>query len=161
MALDVDTTNLDINIIVKSNLPIDSVTWTLGDGTSGNTNPILHTYDSAGTYRVCIKIFSDCTSKDTCFNLTVKDIKSGIYHFEKMPFSVFPNPANDVININGLQKTYNLQLTNTLGQRFINRTSNKNHEVLDISSLSAGHYLLLVSDITEGTIYKVNIIKQQ
>jgi len=65
----------------------------------------------------------------------------------KLPrlYSVYPNPATDVINVKGtLQSKYTI--VNILGRNVTSGTLTKDKNIIDISSLSAGTYLLNLSE---------------
>ncbi|MBC7384461.1 MAG: DUF4465 domain-containing protein [Bacteroidia bacterium] len=88
-------------------------------------------------------------------NFTTRDIKSGLSNTDnKIIFSLYPNPANDILHlslnqINGTVKIFNLQ-----GELLI---SDSNHDV-NISSLKPGIYCVEVR--TEEAIAVQKFIKQ-
>ena len=60
---------------------------------------------------------------------------------ESVALSVMPNPANDVIRVNGVNGTEEVNIVNTLGQ-VVKTARLSDGESLNISDLSAGVYML-------------------
>ncbi len=53
------TTNLTNNSTVDPNINITGFRWTFGDGNSGTGNPISHTYNTPGSFKVSLALQSD------------------------------------------------------------------------------------------------------
>ncbi len=77
---------------------------------------------------------------------------------------VFPNPVSDQVNINIFAKTsgnYSIQLLNTIGQqvyvREVNLSNGDNQQVIEMSNLSQGMYILRVSN--QDQVISKNIVK--
>jgi len=65
------------------------------------------------------------------------DIES---HITKHDINIYPNPANQILTINGLDNTtYNFKLINIIGQSVIN-ISNNTSNLIDVSNLAEGIY---------------------
>jgi hypothetical protein len=79
-----------------------------------------------------------------CTNTALNDITSS----EK--YSVYPNPANDVIHIKGGQLTDKLTLINTLGQIEKQTVGEK----IDLSELKEGIYLLKINNNQALKVFK-------
>jgi PKD repeat protein len=87
----------------------DTYFWDFGDGYFSNLANPSHIYDEPGSYQVCLTISNDCGSDTSCqvidFNTaSVSDGESGL-------FSIYPNPAKDVVFI---QATVNGQAEITM-----------------------------------------------
>ncbi|MGM0531293.1 MAG: Ig-like domain-containing protein [Bacteroidota bacterium] len=65
---------------------------------------------------------------------------------QKGQLLIYPNPSTDQINIRTDIKAdkYRLQIVNILGNEEMARTLTSNHEVVDISSLSPGAYMVII-----------------
>ena len=72
--------------------------------------------------------------------------------------SVFPNPATDAITISGLTGKGEMRLYNIEGKELIKRIVTAHSEVIDMSLLAKGMYLLKVTDA--DNVRLVQIIKQ-
>ena len=70
--------------------------------------------------------------------------------FNKINLSVFPNPANDKLNISSDFAISNVQVSNLLGQIVLDKKINPNEDSLDISNLAVGLYNIKVES-AEGT----------
>ena len=57
-------------------------------------------------------------------------------------FSIYPNPANDIVNIQSNETLKNVSIFNILGKQVFNQ--NNNLETLNLSNLNAGIYLIKV-----------------
>ncbi len=76
----------------------------------------------------------------------------------ELNLSVYPNPANTVLNVRFEKSlSYNLTLFSLDGRMVMNEKSNSEHHVLNIASLDKGIYLLKVSDNNRSKIVKVVI----
>jgi len=69
------------------------------------------------------------------------DITTGIITVKAPTLNIYPNPATDVLYING-NGIQNLKVLNTLGEIVFNKLENENFFIMNISSLSAGIYFV-------------------
>ncbi len=67
----------------------DNYMWNFGDGTTGNTNPISHSYTQSGTYTVSVTI----TSKTGCKNTSEAPANVTVYPTAKAHFIADPKVA--------------------------------------------------------------------
>ena len=66
-------------------------------------------------------------------------------------FSVYPNPATNLINISSVKSIEKAEIFSIIGKRVVSTTSLKNNKI-DVSSLAKGVYILkLVSGDVVGT----------
>lgn len=77
---------------------------------------------------------------------------------EETSFFVYPNPANDVLNIvfNNSKKENSIRIFNSIGQEIVNQLSINSSERIDISSFPSGMYII---NIDNNQFKKVQIIK--
>ncbi len=71
---------------------------------------------------------------------------------------VFPNPANDVLNINFAEGA-NIQILNNLGQIVLNIDNAKESNKLDVSAFEAGSYFVKITKDNVVTNHKVILVK--
>ncbi|MDB3907156.1 T9SS type A sorting domain-containing protein [Crocinitomicaceae bacterium] len=58
------------------------------------------------------------------------------------PFSLAPNPSNDLLIVNGLSQEFEAQLLNSQGKVILNKTIDPSNNSIDVSELPAGNYVL-------------------
>ncbi len=71
---------------------------------------------------------------------------------------VFPNPANDQLNVN-FAKNANVEVLNNLGQVVLSIDNAMEYNKIDISELNAGSYFVRVKKDTSIENYKIIIVK--
>ena len=71
--------------------------------------------------------------------LFVNDLESNKYSID-----VYPNPTNDILNIQVEGSISSIEITNLLGQTLLTSKGNSSREQIDISGLSAGNYFVKV-----------------
>ena len=72
---------------------------------------------------------------------------------------VYPNPADNVVNLSANGVIANATLSNLLGQTVMVKQNNANSMQMDISALAAGTYVLSIRS-AEGASASVKIVKQ-
>ncbi|RNC86406.1 MAG: T9SS C-terminal target domain-containing protein [Winogradskyella sp.] len=70
----------------------------------------------------------------------------GIDDISISKYSVYPNPTNQILNIEGLKTSENLEIYNISGQKLLTRTIDLNKNTIDVSQLSAGIYFLKITN---------------
>ena len=69
-------------------------------------------------------------------------------------FSVFPNPAHDVLNVESEQPIVVLSLFNAMGQNLQNWMPSDNTVQLNLSDLPSGVYFLKINTLESSLSYK-------
>lgn len=57
-------------------------------------------------------------------------------------FSMYPNPANNILNISAKETIQNADIFNVLGKRVMSVTINKTNDAINVSDLASGIYLI-------------------
>jgi len=120
--------------------------------------------NTAGDWDAEAKAFNEnqeCTDFFWYFN----DEPSSIKKIQFMNFSVFPNPANDFVNVqfNSLSAgTFSIEVYNTLGQRVSLeqlgfRTAGAINHQINLSGLTAGVYFVKINNGTDAIVNKVSV----
>lgn len=60
--------------------------------------------------------------------------------------SIFPNPSNGIVTINGLEKTSSIALYNSLGTLILEQTNNSSQAIIDLTQYEKGIYLLRIGN---------------
>ncbi len=73
--------------------------WDFGDGaTSQDTSPV-HLYDAAGIYQVCLTVCNSNACNTECIEVEIKTVNTISAQGENGGFTLWPNPASDVLHI--------------------------------------------------------------
>jgi PKD repeat protein len=134
---------------------ITSWLWLFGDGNlaSGpnDKNSTINVYDANGSYDVTLRVTTPFGQDEVTKTINVTSVgTSSIPDVEfSEQLSVYPNPANESIRIEGLVKSesHSVKIVDILGQTLL-ETENINNTIshtLDISQLANGSYFILVS----------------
>ena len=120
----------------------------LGAGASHNVSP-----NSTTTY-IVTGDDGTCTSNDT-ITITVT-ICTGIDDVSNNELSIYPNPTNNIINVNGLENANQLTLLDVTGKVvYTNSNITTNNITIDISNASNGLYFLQIKTANGIDSYKV------
>ncbi|MEO6831092.1 MAG: T9SS type A sorting domain-containing protein [Chitinophagaceae bacterium] len=138
---------------------IDSLVWNWGDGQkqtvkSGFTSPLSHTFTDNGKYNVCVTAYGQCGTNTFCQQTPLS--MSGMAAFNGV--SIYPNPAATYFTVEGASGA-TITVSNAVGQVVKNFSLTTDKEVLDISGLAAGVYVLQLRD-KEGNRGVTSFIKQ-
>lgn len=69
---------------------------------------------------------------------------TGIDEFNNSPITIYPNPANNILTIEGLVNDYQLHIYDQNGKQMISSKLSRSH--LDVTSLTPGIYTLILLD---------------
>jgi len=84
---------------VDSSHNADEYWWTFDDGTFSTLEAPVHYFTEIGTFEVCQYVSNVCGSDTTCDSITINVI--GIPETYMEDLHIFPNPAQDYLNIQG------------------------------------------------------------
>ncbi len=143
--------------VVNDDASVDAVDWVGGDLPSSSSSPRLWTLGSNSTsVRTHPESWEGSElnhigSANPSMNTLSTDV------FERDNFGVYPNPANNFVQITTDAQIDSIEIFNLLGKR-ISSASELIDNRIDVSSLSQGIYLLRVTSGTSSITKK--IIKQ-
>jgi uncharacterized repeat protein (TIGR01451 family) len=86
--------------------------------------------------------FNAAIVTNTVFTKFVDEL--GVADFEALKVVAYPNPANNILNIQAEAPISSIEIMNLLGQTLLTAKGNSNREQIDISGLSAGNYFVRV-----------------
>lgn len=86
--------------------------------------------------------FNAAIVTNTVFTTFVEEL--GVSDFETLKVIAYPNPANDILNIQAEVPISSIEIINVLGQTLFTSKGNSSREQLNISGLSAGNYFVRV-----------------
>jgi len=115
-------------------------------------------YDTTITYMTGFLAQFTCGDPFTCSDaslfLSISDLK-----INKAEFSVYPNPASKFITItSGLVNDYDIDILDLLGKKVFSSRLNNGLEIIDVSALKSGQYIIKLSDET-GSANKTVVIE--
>ncbi|WP_397300455.1 fibronectin type III domain-containing protein [Nonlabens ulvanivorans] len=90
-------------------------------------------------------------------NFTI-DATASASSVEELGFTFYPNPVKDVLNINGLQTIDSASVMNMLGQQVMNVSPGVTNAQIDMTTLSAGVYLVQVT--TDSRTSTIRVVKE-
>jgi hypothetical protein len=137
----------------------DVVEWSFGDGNTSDETMPTHTYAGNGEYEVSLTVDGECGTATTGTTV-VESMEVGIGDPEDFSLVVMPNPASETITLgykSGVQ--LQLQIFDALGRNVMSRQVNSN-EVLNISYLSTGHYVLKIATLDGQSGWTQKLIKK-
>ncbi len=133
--------------------------WDFDDGNTDNVENPTHTYLNSGDYDVIFIVTNSCDDDTVTTAITVA---TNIIEFGNTLISIYPNPANDIINIKLDNINYDVDYTliDINGKMIASGTieANSNIEQIKITDLAAGVYNIKLSSENE-TLNKRIIIQ--
>jgi PKD repeat protein len=125
--------------------------WNFGDGNVSSENNPSHNYGINGSYTVTLEASNgNCTDVHT-FEVLV----TGTEEIMNENISLYPNPAQDQINISCPDQS-TLVMTNVTGQIISTIQNTKNQEVMNVSDLANGIYFVRIVNNNVVTTIKFN-----
>ncbi|MFZ4523669.1 MAG: T9SS type A sorting domain-containing protein [Bacteroidales bacterium] len=137
-----------------------TVSWAFQGGTpatSTNRHPSV-VYNTPGTYNVTLTVTNSwgVTTKLKTGLIYVGGV--GINENSAATVSVFPNPAKDVLNIQGSVNISEVTFTNMVGQVVLNEKSDNANVTINTSNLKSGVYNLRIK-MVDGFVNKKIVIQ--
>ncbi|MDC8001581.1 T9SS type A sorting domain-containing protein [Aequorivita todarodis] len=97
--------------------------------------------------------FNAAIVTNTVFTTFVDEL--AVADFETLKVVAYPNPANNVLNIQAEEAISSIEIMNVLGQTLLTSKGNSTSEQVDISGLSAGNYFVRVFVGDENRVLRV------
>lgn len=114
--------------------------WDMGDGTTYTTQDVNHTYTANNIYTVTLIVTDDCGADTLTQTVTVSTI--GLLDLEGTSFVAYPNPANDVLNIQSSVTIVRVELMDMTGRVVVSNNYNTKEVEVKTSQLAEGQYTL-------------------
>ncbi|MFT4523111.1 MAG: hypothetical protein ACI8ZN_002063 [Bacteroidia bacterium] len=130
-------------------------TWYLGSEEVTGQSERLLIASSTGSYTVKVTGVNGCEGTSTPVVLS----SLGLDNLALNDIVVYPNPANEWLNINTEKMIVNVMLINSIGVSVLDISQNEGFNRINIASLKPGVYNVLVLDL-DGSIYRSMIIKE-
>ena len=104
--------------------------------------------------RLVLVFESDEQNQGDGFEIEYEGSITGVQDIINQSFSVFPNPAHDVLNVESEQPIEEISLFNAMGQNLRNWLPSENTVQLNLSDLPAGVYFLKINTLESSLSYK-------
>jgi hypothetical protein len=158
----INSTNNTIDIIVKQEITdLTSLVaeFTLSEGAVAKIGEVIqesgitvNNFETPVTYIVTAE---DGTIANWIATISVHD---GIEDILKSSVRIYPNPANDVINITFAEGA-NIKILNMMGQELINLNSSSDLQKIDISNLTQGVYVVQITKDNNTFTSRITVTK--
>lgn len=129
----------------------DSLLWEFGDGNISKINNPVHSYAAAGNYTVCLTSYDNACMDSVCKVVAV--VTNLTKSIEDAQILFYPNPFGSELNYeisSDTPKRVKAELLDikgsVLAEYEIDLTEGKNEGTLQVKDLSAGTYILKLSD---------------
>lgn len=145
-----------------SNLPANLL-WFFGDGTIGNGAVVTHLYEPPGPYNVCFAAwYWNPQTQDTCWAehcelIDPFDPTNGIADADLVGVRIYPQPATDVLTIEGLEAMALLRLFGSDGRMVLQERAQGSVHHLDVSDLATGVYVLRLDIDGRSARYRIAV----
>lgn len=132
--------------------------WDFGDGNSASNFSPVHTYQNAGVYEVSLTVVGSngCSKTQTeTIDLSTLAVQNAVFNDLK----VFPNPTEDQITIDGMNKHFTIKVVTLNGKEVINNKNNFGTTVLDLQRIEKGTYFLHIKNASSSDVKVLRIVK--
>lgn len=131
--------------MTQINREIISWDWSFGDGTSSTLQNPSHTYNSNGSYTVSLTVDDGSTSKtETKTNMIIVG-PDGINEVIDNSVKMYPNPVKDYLSMEAESVILNAVVYSLNGQRIISQVNGTKSLQMDVSALTPGTYVVIIT----------------
>lgn len=109
------------------------------------------------TYYVRVSGYDSDNEGTFCLEVTTNETLSA-EDFTKNTLKAYPNPVKNILNLSNTTTITDVAIFNLVGQQVMAKTVNANQDQVDMSSLSAGAYLVKVT--AENAVQTIKVIKE-
>jgi PKD repeat protein len=138
-----------------------SFAWDFGDGNGGVGATVTHTYAANGTYQVTLIVSNSCSSDTLSDSILVEGIR--VEQMIMPTLRVFPNPSNDVLNIEGIPVSAGksiVQITDMSGRVVAYREIAEGQSLrLSVNEWSAGVYHMSITNRLGKVTRPISVVK--
>lgn len=112
---------------------------------------------SISNYGQYFLVVTDTSFGTWCSDTSTSFILNSLGKWQESPYKLFPNPAKDLVKIEGLPNEAKVNLLNTLGQRIPVTIKPEGH--LDLKDLSSGYYTVEI--LSAQQVYRTNLVVER
>ncbi len=122
----------------------DSVYWDFGDGFGSTGDSPGHLYTELGTYDVWLTAYGPCNIDSVLIVYEADDV--GIDPTEKTAYTIYPNPADELIYIMDLELPTQIKIYNLLGHIVYTEQTVNNGTKIKTNHLAPGTYFIQLTN---------------
>ena len=141
--------NGDDVAFINNSLNYDSLHWSFGDGEESIELAPTHAYSENGEYSVILKTWK-CGRADSTVQIVEIESTLNTSDSSERDFSVYPNPASEVINFttpSGIEnKAVYIRFIDISGRIILSQYLSTEKQTVDVSHFHSGIYLLQLLD---------------
>jgi hypothetical protein len=149
---------------------IDNWSWDFDDGTApvtGTGLPIpqqIHNYTAPGEYTVTLTLSNDCNEITTTRLIKIEETTTGIDNLSALQkeLKLYPNPAQSLVTVSSYTSALKLKsvaVYNLMGQQVYESAVKADKHQLDVSSMAAGIYNVIITTDKGKATKKLEVIK--
>lgn len=153
----IDSVRQQVQVTYTGSSLHDSVVYDFGDGNKVNATNYTHSYTSSGNYIICATSYNQCGSHTKC---DTAEVPVSIHNLS--PTStvlIYPNPAHDVLYVDGLEAGSRIELYDITGRKVHMIVSAKQNEMVNMSYLAPGNYIIQLTG-ADGTRVTEKVVKR-
>jgi glucuronoarabinoxylan endo-1,4-beta-xylanase len=151
----------DVIVVINKNTTVKSQTFNFSNENIVNATK----YVTSATKKISNDGVITCTNNSFTDNLdaksittyVVKRVPSAVNNLKNTEISLFPNPANNFLQLSTIDNINSLYIVNSLGQKIIN-IKNPQDRTINISNLASGTYIALIN--YNGAEKRIKFMKQ-
>lgn len=141
---------------IPSNALIGNTRFRITKTAIDNTSVVVTDPCAIKKYDYTVQTVFPSAGQALDFTINVQTLS--VETFEKSALSIYPNPAQDVLNIKYKTPLKAVKIYNLLGQEILNQNASLSHLQLNISTLRAGAYIVKL--FTDANEHSFKFIKQ-
>ena len=134
-------------------------TWDFGDGTTSQDESPWHTY-TVGEYDVVLIAVNNSCPNDTLVQHVVVEDHTALNESSAVSFTLYPNPAKDVISINGVSGNIIVNVYDVRGRLVIEQKITEGANQMKVSQLAHGSYRVVLIGENELILEECSLIKE-
>ncbi|MBI9064358.1 MAG: T9SS type A sorting domain-containing protein [Marinilabiliaceae bacterium] len=125
---------------------------------SSETNPSCFLNDGS-VGGIMINNITSNHGSTISFNVVVQDNSTDIENVKEQDLIIYPNPVNDIFYIKNNDKGLNIKVLNNSGEVLFEQKINNQCEIIDVSGLKSGLYMMQLIDVDENVMIRKFIKK--
>ena len=133
-----------------------SYIWNFDDGGFSEQQNPTHTYQSTGTYMVCLAINNDCGGDNFCKNVQVSSILS-TSELDSENIVIYPNPATDRLQLKGIKTGTQYRIIDITGKTV--DSGQITNSSLNVFDLKEGIYMIDLNSAGNRLVKKFQVVR--